>query len=284
MIRKAIVTKRGLEKVQGLPFGTKLKIKTISGGSGNTAGELVDTITQLHAPFFSKAPTEQKENVVSGGIHIIAELAQELAGNTLTELGLYDVDDELILYCVCEPLVITNDTDSEFMLMLPFTSNQVEVVINSNDSYVKRSEFNDLMNSVMELLAPADLSSSAAQLANTDHEIYATLPTYATAVIPAGVMQAINDSTGYPLFTPRDDIEYVLSITTMRNTISFDQQLTIIERSDNKVSVNLAYRRSGRSFADASSVGWSFIVALQPNQDLLVNNILFSGDVRAIDM
>ncbi len=279
MIRKAIVTKRGLEKIQNLPFGSILELTKITGGGGNSSGELVDTITQLHAPFFVEDITIKKEGVLSGGTHIISELAQNLAGNTLTELGLLDSTGELIVYCVCEPVSITNETDLEIIMVVPFNANQVKIVINSSDAYVKRSEFDSLMDNVMALLAPADLSSSAEQLANTNNEIYSTLPTYVTAVIPAGVMKMINDSDGNPLFIPRDNIEYVLSITTLKNTISFDQQLTIIERTDDKVNVNLAYRRSGRNFSDASSVGWSFIIALQPNQNLLVNNIQFMGDI-----
>lgn len=284
MIRKAIVTKRGLEKIQNLPFGSILELTKITGGGGNSSGELVDTITQLHAPFFVEDITIKKEGVLSGGTHIISELAQKLAGNTLTELGLLDSAGELIVYCVCEPVGITNETDLEIIMVVPFNANQVKIVINSSDAYVKRSEFDSLMDNVMALLAPADLSSNAEQLADTHNDIYATLPTYASALIPTGVMQAINAPDGYPIFTPRDNIEYVLSITTMKNTFSFDQHITIVERTPEKVNVNLAYRRSGLNFADAVNVGWSYVVALQPNQDLVVNNILFRGDVRALDI
>ncbi|MBE8574214.1 hypothetical protein, partial [Vibrio sp. OPT18] len=140
-------------------------------------------------------------------------------------------------------------------------------------------DFESFKENIQSLLSPMDYSAYAESLGNTNNDIYGTLPTYVTAALPVGVMQAINDNTGYPLFTPRDDIGYLLSITTMKNAISFDQHLTIIERTDDKVNVNLAYRRSGRNFADASSVGWSFIIALQPNQDLLVNNIQFMGDI-----
>ncbi len=127
-----------------------------------------------------------------------------------------------------------------------------------------------------------DYSDKHVDLADTSNVIYSTLPRNVMAIIPSGEMQQINDENDYPLFQPRADIEYVLSIQTYSSEIGFEQTLTIIERTDIKHDVNFTLKRSGRSFVDATQ--WDSMVGIPMNKEITVDTLLFRNDVRAIDI
>lgn len=127
-----------------------------------------------------------------------------------------------------------------------------------------------------------DYSNRATELADSFNVIYASLPRAVMAVIPRGTLQSINDVNGYPLFTPRQDIEYALSIQTYSSAIGFEQTITFIERSDIKQDINFTIKRSGRTFEDATQ--FDSMVGIPANKELIVDTILFRNDVRAIDM
>lgn len=283
--QRGVLTDIGEQKINShIAAGTKLSITHFVFGDGN--GQPV-TPSQaglsLTNEIGRESITETTPGVLSGGIFMSSDMAGKYNGQWIREVGLVDLEGDLIVWCSYSATLIDLFTSRKMIINIPvLSSHTVSITIDSAKKSVSQDEFNALKNELLGLMLTQDFSSHAVKLADFKNDIYATLPNSVMAVIPAGLLQAICDEEGYPLFTSRDDINYVLSIKTSYSDIGFEQTITIIEQSDNKHDVNLTFKRSGRNFADA--VQWDSMIGLPSNKDLTVNTLRFRTDVCAIDM
>lgn len=280
----AVLTDIGKQKLNALIAGQELRITQMALGDGNgqpvtpSAGgrTLVNEIGR-------ESLTDKGTTSFAAGIFMSTEMANKYKGQWLREVGLIDEDGDLIVWACMAETLVSLFSERTIMAHLPIENrDQMTIVIDTTKQYVTVSEFELFKESIQSLLSPVDYTEHAVQLADTSNVIYATLPASVMAVIPAGIMRGISDGSAYPLFTPRPDIEYALSIMTSRCAIGFEQTLTIIERTADKQDINLTFKRSGQTFEDATV--WASMVGLPPNQDLVVDNVFFRGDCRAVDM
>ncbi|GIC79489.1 phage tail protein [Moritella sp. F3] len=283
--QRGVLTDIGEQKINShIAAGTKLSITHFVFGDGN--GQAVSPNKaglSLTNEVGRESITETTPNVLSGGIFMSSDMAGKYNGQWIREVGLVDLEGDLIVWCSYSPTIIDLLTSRKMIINIPIlSSDTVSITIDTTKKFVSQDELNALRNELLGLMLTQDFSHYAAQLADFENDIYATLPVSIMAMIPAGLMQGICDETDYPLFTPRDGINYVLSIQTYYNDVGFEQTITIIEQSDNKLDVNLTFKRSGRDFSDA--VQWDSMLGLPPNKDLIVNTLRFRTDVYAIDM
>lgn len=278
----AVLTDIGKQKLNALVVGQELRITQMALGNGNgqpvtpNAGgrALINEIGR-------ESITNKGTTSFAAGIFMSPEMANKYKGQWLREVGLIDEDGDLIVWACMAETLVSLFSERTIMAHLPIENrDQMSIVIDTTKQYVTVNEFELFKESIQSLLSPMDYTEHAAQLADTSNVIYATLPASVMAVIPAGLLQGINDEEGSPIFTPFAGIEYVLSITTARNAIGFDQTITFIERTDAKQEKNQTFKRSGRSFADATV--WASMTGILPNQELAVRRLVFREDVAKI--
>ena len=283
--QRGVLTDIGQQKVNAhAATGTKLIISHFVFGDGNGQSVTPNKAGTSLTHEIGKEPiTESTPGILSGGIFMSSKMAAKYKGQWIREAGLVDSDGNLIIWCSYSPTLIALFTERQMMINIPIlSSDTVSIAIDTSKKFVSLDEFNAFKNEMVQLARTQDYSQHAAQLANTNDVMYATLPRSVMAVIPVGKMQPINDGDNYPLFTPRVDIGYVLSIQTYFIDVGFEQTLTIIEQSDSKQDINMTFKRSGRNFADAQQ--WDLMLGVSPNSDFAVRSIFFSGDVRAVNM
>lgn len=275
----AVLTEIGKQKLNALVAGQELRITQMALGDGNgqpvtpSAGgrALVNEIGR-------ESITNKGTTSFAAGIFMSPEMANKYKGQWLREVGLIDEEGDLIVWACMAETLVSLFSERTIMAHLPIENrDQMTIVIDTTKQYVTVNEFELFKESIQSLLSPMDYSEHAALLADTRNPIYETLPASVMAVIPAGLLQGFNDEEGSAIFVPFADIEYVLSITTARNAIGFDQTITFIERTDDKQEKNQTFKRSGRSFADATV--WASMTGILPNQELVVRRLVFREDI-----
>ncbi|MBE8578677.1 phage tail protein [Vibrio sp. OPT18] len=278
----AVVTDVGKRKLDALMLGETLRLTELAFGDGNGSSVTPDIgSVALAREIGRETITVGEGTYYSAGVEMTSEIINKYQGMWLREVGLFDEDGDLIVWGSVAPTLVSMFSERSVIVHLPVENqDQIAIVVDTTKRYVTVAEFEAFKDSIQSLLSPMDYSEHATQLADTRNPIYETLPASVMAVIPAGLLQGFNDEEGSAIFVPFAGIEYVLSITTARNSIGFDQVITFIERTDDKQERNQTFKRSGRSFADATV--WASMTGVLPNQELTVKRLFFRENASMI--
>ncbi|MEC4728833.1 hypothetical protein HWQ46_25290 [Shewanella sp. D64] len=120
-----------------------------------------------------------------------------------------------------------------------------------------------------------DLTHLSAQIADLNNEVHAQLNGKCTLTTSTGELTTVSDGVGRPLYEPINTVTYQLLFETDIGTHYFSQKFTVIDLDSPAQRSNFIFVRTGRSFQDALTIGWSPLIGL-PRGDVYVD-----GYVRA---